>query len=206
MSKNKVGRLFINVIGVPSLLLIVYLGDGFYNIPIFSLFVLTILFLAINEMPALYAPLVERRYKYILFTFIFFLQIFRLKLFYLNISYFDILIIMTIITMLVEIFNQSENSLLNVASIFFSFVWIGLMLGSMSTLRNLDTIGYSITASLFLSVWACDSAAYIFGKKYGNKKILPKVSPNKTWVGTISGLIASILIMMVLIVHGLLHI
>jgi phosphatidate cytidylyltransferase len=46
---------------------------------------------------------------------------------------------------------------------------------------------------IFVAVWITDSFAYIFGKQFGVKKIFPAVSPNKTWVGSISGLIASIL-------------
>jgi len=46
---------------------------------------------------------------------------------------------------------------------------------------------------IFIAVWITDSFAYIFGKQFGVKKIFPEVSPNKTWVGSISGLIASIL-------------
>ena len=35
--------------------------------------------------------------------------------------------------------------------------------------------------------------AIIMGKSFGKKKIFPSVSPNKTWVGSISGLFFSIL-------------
>ena len=46
---------------------------------------------------------------------------------------------------------------------------------------------------MLLSVWACDSAAFYFGSKFGNKKILPHISPNKTWVGTFAGYLSAIL-------------
>ena len=35
---------------------------------------------------------------------------------------------------------------------------------------------------MFVSVWICDSAAFIFGSKFGKRKILERVSPNKTWL------------------------
>ena len=38
-----------------------------------------------------------------------------------------------------------------------------------------------------------DSAAFVMGKKFGKRKIFPSVSANKTWVGSISGLVFSIL-------------
>ena len=47
---------------------------------------------------------------------------------------------------------------------------------------------------MFLSVWSCDSAAFFFGSKFGKKKILSKISPNKTWVGTLAGYLSSILV------------
>lgn len=47
---------------------------------------------------------------------------------------------------------------------------------------------------LFLLVWGCDSFAYYTGKNFGRRKMAPRVSPNKTWEGTIGGLIGGTLI------------
>lgn len=47
---------------------------------------------------------------------------------------------------------------------------------------------------LFLIVWACDSFAYYTGKNFGHRKLAPVVSPNKTWEGTIGGLVGATLI------------
>ncbi|MCV3295772.1 MAG: phosphatidate cytidylyltransferase [Oenococcus sp.] len=36
-------------------------------------------------------------------------------------------------------------------------------------------------------VWLTDSFAYIIGRKLGRHKLIPKISPNKTWEGSIGG-------------------
>jgi phosphatidate cytidylyltransferase len=47
---------------------------------------------------------------------------------------------------------------------------------------------------LFLLVWGCDSFAYYTGKNFGKHKLAPRVSPNKTWEGTIGGFVGGTLI------------
>jgi len=44
---------------------------------------------------------------------------------------------------------------------------------------------------LFLIVWGCDSFAYYTGKNFGRRKLAPRVSPNKTWEGTLGGLVGA---------------
>ena len=94
-----------------------------------------------------------------------------------------------------ELFRREAKPLLNITMLVFAFVWLGLMLGALSSLRNLPEIGFKITLALFLSVWICDTAAFFFGSKFGKSKILPEVSPKKTWVGTIAGLISSLVLL-----------
>jgi phosphatidate cytidylyltransferase len=47
---------------------------------------------------------------------------------------------------------------------------------------------------LFLIVWGCDSFAYYTGRAIGRRKLAPRVSPNKTWEGTLGGLAGATLI------------
>jgi len=48
---------------------------------------------------------------------------------------------------------------------------------------------------LMLCVWASDIGAYFAGKTIGGPKLVPAISPNKTWAGLIGGMVAAGLVM-----------
>ena len=198
MAKNNSSRALVNLFGVPSLLAIIYLGDSFSNIPIFSVFIGGVLFLGAKEIPTLSKSKKGQPVISVLFLFLALLQISRIPGIHWEISIYILLIGIALAAMIVEIFRKKETPLLNISILVFSFVWLGLMLGSLSELRNLPDIGFKITLALFLSVWICDTGAFLFGKKFGKKKILPDISPNKTWVGTIAGFISSMIFLLIL--------
>ena len=68
-----------------------------------------------------------------------------------------------------------------------------LDIGSIILIRNSDN-GLSYTLMMFLSIWLCDTFAFVFGSAYGVKKLIPLVSPNKTWFGSICGLLSSFIV------------
>ena len=198
MAKNNSSRTLVNLLGIPSLLAIIYLGDSFSNIPIFSVFIGGVLFLGAKEIPPLSKSKKGQPVISVLFLFLALLQIGRIPGINREIPIYILLIGITSTAMIVEIFRKKETPLLNISILVFSFVWLGLMLGSLSELRNLPDIGFKITLALFLSVWICDTGAFLFGRKFGKKKILPDISPNKTWVGTIAGFISSMIFLLIL--------
>ena len=60
-------------------------------------------------------------------------------------------------------------------------------------LRSIDSIlNTPFTFLLFAGVMINDSMAFIFGKAIGGPKILPIISPNKTYSGLLGGLLGSI--------------
>ena len=42
-----------------------------------------------------------------------------------------------------------------------------------------------------VAVWAADVAAYVVGSTVGRRKIVPRISPGKTWEGTVAGFLAA---------------
>jgi phosphatidate cytidylyltransferase len=60
-------------------------------------------------------------------------------------------------------------------------------------LRSDSENGFVAVIFLFAIVWTTDIVAYFLGRLIGGPKLLPRVSPKKTWSGAISGLAAAVL-------------
>ena len=198
MTVNKSSRVLVNLIGIPSLLAIIIAGDTINNLPIFSVFISIVLFLGAREITTLSIGKGGKPIIVLLILFLAILQIDRYPAVSWDIPIHILIFGLTISAMIIEVFRREEKPLLNISILVFAFVWLGIMLGSLSILRNLQDIGFRVTFALFLSVWICDTSAFYFGRKFGDRKIIPNVSPNKTLVGTITGFISSIIFMLIL--------
>ncbi len=51
--------------------------------------------------------------------------------------------------------------------------------------------GLSVLLYLLLIVWATDIGAYFAGRLIGGPKLIPAISPNKTWAGLLGGILAA---------------
>ena len=77
--------------------------------------------------------------------------------------------------------------------LFFGTIYIFGSMMSLIYLRSIDSLLSSpFTFLLFAGVMINDSMAFIVGKTFGGPKILPTISPKKTYSGLFGGLIGSI--------------
>jgi phosphatidate cytidylyltransferase len=51
-----------------------------------------------------------------------------------------------------------------------------------------------------LATWAADVVAYVAGSTIGRRRLAPRISPGKTWEGTIAGFVASALVVIAIAV------
>jgi len=71
------------------------------------------------------------------------------------------------------------------------FLYILIPLYSVMELRFIDK---NIILWLFFVVWSTDIFAYFIGKNLGGPKLIPSISPNKTWSGLIGGMVSAAII------------
>jgi len=73
-------------------------------------------------------------------------------------------------------------------------LYIGLPAMALVALRVFPLQPQLVILGLFLLVWATDTGALVFGKLIGGPKLAPRLSPGKTWAGTIGGSITAMVV------------
>lgn len=76
----------------------------------------------------------------------------------------------------------------------FGVLYLGVPALALVALQALAPQGPVVVLGLFIIVWATDTAALVFGKLIGGRKLWPAVSPGKTWAGTIGGSVTAAVI------------
>jgi phosphatidate cytidylyltransferase len=73
-------------------------------------------------------------------------------------------------------------------------LWVAGGLGFLLLLRERPTHGALALFTVLLAVWAGDTLAYLGGRTLGRHKLVPSVSPGKTWEGFVFGTAATIFV------------
>lgn len=105
-------------------------------------------------------------------------------------SYF-IAIFLILFLFIFEMYQDRENYFLCIAFTIFGIVYVVI---PMSTLNFIAFPGigngiftYKYVLALFIIIWINDTGAYLIGSKFGKTKLFERISPKKTWEGTIGG-------------------
>ncbi len=105
-----------------------------------------------------------------------------------------------------ELFLGGKNPFGNIGSYFLSIAYFGIPFGLLTNIAfkqsELGLDGNVILPDYFphrvlgllLLVWTNDVGAYLIGSRFGKHKLLERISPKKTWEGTLGGAVFAILI------------
>ncbi len=213
MNQLSNNRTIINVIGIPTITYLLWQG----GLP-FALFVLLVMMIGINEFYRLTTTKDQSPIKIFGYIFTFILAGYYFLLSNINELQFytflsngatapllTVLCISIVILFVFEMKRNVINPTRNIAITLLGVIYVPLLLGTLIALRNLDSEqNTNFTICMILSIWICDSAAFVFGMKWGKKKILPRISPNKSWMGCIAGLLSAIVFFLASSYHGFL--
>ncbi|MBO4822888.1 MAG: phosphatidate cytidylyltransferase [Prevotella sp.] len=94
-----------------------------------------------------------------------------------------------------ELFTKAANPINNWAYTMLGQMYIALPLSTINILAfqiqtNQETgYNYLLPLSIFIFLWVNDTGAYCTGSLFGKHKLFPRVSPGKSWEGSIGGAI-----------------
>lgn len=189
------GRTLVNALGIPGMLLMIWLG-GIY----FTLFMTLVIVLALKEFYELYREKgINASLPLGLAGAAFFIWFYHTDPYWNMLSFLQLAFAFVILALLVELFSKKVNPAANLAYTIFGIAYIPMLLGSLIAIRQIDmTYDTYFTFAVFVSIWICDSAAFGIGMKWGKKKIFPRVSPKKTIVGSVAGFLSVLIFFYVL--------
>jgi len=131
-----------------------------------------------------------------------------------------VLLLFAIATMIDQMFRKEGSPLINNVATFAGVTYISLFLSSLIGLRqlfaseipfrsyvlalqksppeewaaagNIDTLGAFTVVAIMVSIWTCDSLAYFAGRAFGRHKLFERISPKKTWEGSLAGVVGAV--------------
>jgi phosphatidate cytidylyltransferase len=114
----------------------------------------------------------------------------------LNEIFYSLPVVAVLTILLVPVFTQKpQNSVYLTAGSLTGTLYVGWMFSFLILVRDLPG-GFGYIIFLGTMAAAVDNLAYAFGKIFGQgkKKLIPEISPNKTVIGSIGGVLGTVLV------------
>ncbi len=128
---------------------------------------------------------------------------------YLDLRFTYFLLLIFFLTFVFELFRKQNASRERIGAWFTGFIYIAVPFGLMNSLFFIgidslmldEAIGFSsntvfridVLIGLFIIIWSSDVFAYLVGSWLGKHKLFERISPKKSWEGSIGGLVFAML-------------
>lgn len=103
----------------------------------------------------------------------------------------------TALSFILEIYRNRPNPLTNISTTLLGIIYVAIPLSLLNAFSGPDNLKFhglpEILVGYFVLTWFYDTGAYLFGKQFGRHKFFERISPKKTWEGTIAGGIVTLL-------------
>jgi phosphatidate cytidylyltransferase len=93
-----------------------------------------------------------------------------------------------------ELYSNSKEPFANIAFMILGLFYIGIPFALVNFIAfDGDEFLNRIVFGLLVLTWVNDTGAYVTGSMIGKTPLFPRISPNKTWEGSIGGLVTTLL-------------
>jgi phosphatidate cytidylyltransferase len=111
-------------------------------------------------------------------------------------GFLSLAILLPVLSLIPALFSNKTDSLKGSAKIFQALIYVMIPLAAMNYLVFPACAGgmytYRIVLGILIFVWINDTGAYLSGSAFGRHKLIPRISPKKSWEGLIGGTLLTI--------------
>ena len=96
---------------------------------------------------------------------------------------------------IVELYSKSLNPFSNIAYTMLGILYVAIPLSLLNFIVFYNSFYHpNILIGFLLILWASDTGAYLVGSLIGKTKLFERISPKKTWEGSLGGALCSLLV------------
>ena len=112
-------------------------------------------------------------------------------------------IILIVFTFIRELYKKASSPLDNFAYFALSQLYVALPFALLNMLTTFGPAGYNyiMPLSIFIFLWCSDSGAYFVGSAIGRNRLFERISPKKSWEGSIGGGVLALIAAYVLSIY-----
>lgn len=112
-----------------------------------------------------------------------------------DLDWFYVILPLTSGVYFIKLYKKDEKKpFTNIAFTFLGIFYVALPISLLSVVAfTLGHYSYQIIIGMFLILWASDTGAYFAGIQFGKRKLFERVSPKKSWEGSVGGAILSLI-------------
>lgn len=109
-------------------------------------------------------------------------------------------LILLFLPFIFELYRKSKTPFVNIAYTIFGVFYITLPfamlyhIGFYNDHQFTSEFSYALIWGFFFILWSNDTGAYLSGKYLGKHKLFERISPKKTWEGSVGGAVLSIVV------------
>jgi len=96
---------------------------------------------------------------------------------------------------IIELYSKAEKPFQNIAFTLLGIIYVALPFSLLNYITSYNgTYNYQLLFGFFFILWSNDTGAYLSGSAIGKHKLFLRVSPGKSWEGSIGGAILSYIV------------
>lgn len=192
-----------------AVFVVLLVGSVLWNYSSFSLFFFAVSIIALNEFYTIAQKLHAKPYRIIglIFGSLLYLSALNFKLIFSGESTFFfantfrvqfLLVLLAFFFFLaIPVFKRNDNSIRDISFTFFGIIYtvfpfIALNFLAQTNGFNVNNFGGfnpKLILGIIFLIWSNDTFAYLGGSLFGKNKMIERISPGKTWEGTIIGIV-----------------